>query len=404
MRVALLSLMEAVPGEGGELRGLLPIGGRSIVRHQLGLALGLGCTRILVLAENLTGELVTMQHLAEARGARFHVVASARAIVPLVAPEDDLFVLADGLLAMPDDVLPLLEAAPVVLTTPVETGIEAGFERIDINNAGAGAMRLPGRLVASLGELPPEWNPLSALLRIAGQARVPQRVLPEALFAQARWQMVRTEGEAHQAEHVWLGFHAGAAEARSPGAWVASVAVRRFGPALLHAGTRPAIVGAASAIMALLGVGAGWMGWATIGFAVLALAWVVLRASSLLARIERASLLEQAIGIPVAGILAGVIDLGFVAVAAWRSHIPQVEGVPWGLGWFAPLVLFLLLRLFPEVLKGHRWVEWLPDRLVVGAALAWFSGLLPFDLAVRLTILALLAAAFFRPRSTGAIY
>ena len=79
LRVALLSLMEAVVGEPQALRGLLPIGGRSVLRHQLGLAMALGCARIVVLAETLTGDLVTLQHAAEAGGARFHVIASARA-------------------------------------------------------------------------------------------------------------------------------------------------------------------------------------------------------------------------------------------------------------------------------------------------------------------------------------
>ena len=122
MRVALLSLMDAAQGEPQGLRGLLPIGGRSILRHQLGLALALGCSRVVVLAETLTNDLVALQHAAEAGGARFHVIASTRALAPLVAAEDVLLVLGEGLLAMPVDALRPLGDGPVVLTLPVETG------------------------------------------------------------------------------------------------------------------------------------------------------------------------------------------------------------------------------------------------------------------------------------------
>lgn len=260
MRVALLSLMDAFQGEPQALRGLLPIGGRSILRHQLGLAMALGCARVVVLAETLTNDLVMLQHAAEAGGARFHVIASARALAPLVAAEDELLVLGEGLLAMPEDALRLLGDGPVVLTLPVETGLPLGFERIDINSAGAGAMLLPGKLIAALSDLPGDWNPGSALLRIASQARIVQRELPAMLLDQGRWRLIRDEGEAHRAEPGWVRLHTASAQVRSPGSWLAAGVVRSLGPALLHAGTRPYVIALGAVITALLGTGAGWFG------------------------------------------------------------------------------------------------------------------------------------------------
>ena len=99
MRVALLSCVEAVAGEPQGLRGDLTVGGRTLARHQLGLALALGCMRIIVVSESLTSDLVDLQRVAEAKGARFHLAASAHALLPLVTAEDDLIVLGDGLLA-----------------------------------------------------------------------------------------------------------------------------------------------------------------------------------------------------------------------------------------------------------------------------------------------------------------
>lgn len=402
MRVALLSLMDAAHGEAQALRGLLPIGGRSILRHQLGLALALGCARIVVLAETLTGDLVALQHAAEAGGARFHVIAAARALAPLVAAEDELLVLGEGLLAMPEDALRLLGDGPVVLTVPVEAGLPLGFERIDINNAGAGAMLLPGKLVAALGDLPGDWNPGSALLRIASQARVVQRELPALLLDQGRWRLIRDEAEAHHAEPGWVRLHTAGAQVRSPGSWLAAGVVRLLGPALLHAGTRPYVIALGAVITALLGAGAGWFGWCGPGFAMLALAWLVHEVAALLARIERDSLIAWSGGAPLDRLAEWVLDGMFVTLCAWRSEIPAVTGVPTGIAWFPPIVLFLLFRLLQRLQPDEAWIWWLGDRFLVGILLAVSSILLPFDFVLRALVVSLLAAGLvFAGRGEG---
>jgi len=395
LRVALLSLMDAAQGEPQGLRGLLPIGGRSILRHQLGLALALGCSRVVVLAETLTNDLVALQHAAEAGGARFHVIASTRALAPLVAAEDELLVLGEGLLAMPEDALRLLGDGPVVLTLPVETGLPLGFERIDINSAGAGAMLLPGKLIAALGDLPGDWNPGSALLRISSQARIVQRELPALLLDQGRWRLIRDEAEAHRAEPGWVRLHTAGAEVRSPGSWIAAGIVRMLGPALLHAGTRPYVIALGAAITALLGTGAGWFGWSGPGFAMLALAWLVHQVASLLARVERDSLISWSGGAPLDHLADWVLDGIFITLCAWRSEIPAVTGVPWGIAWFPPVVLFMLLRLFQRLQPEEAWIWWLGDRFLIGAMLTVSSIMLPFDFVLRVLVVTLLVAGFF---------
>jgi hypothetical protein len=401
LRVALLSLMDAVLGEPSGLRGLLPIGGRSILRHQLGLALALGCARIVVLAETLTNDLVALQHAAEAGGARFHVIATTRALAPLVAPEDELLVLGEGLLAMPEDAMRLLGDGPVILTLPVEAGLVAGFERIDINSSNAGAMLLQGKLVAALGELPGDWNPVSALLRIAVQARVAQRELPAVLLDQGRWRLVRDEAEAHRAEPGWVRLHTAGAHLRSPGLWLAANIVRWLGPALLHAGTRPYVIALAAAATALLGAGAGWFGWPSAGFVLLALAWLVQQVAGLLARVERDSLLARSGRAPLDVVAEWGLDAVFIALCAWRSDIPAITGVPWGIAWFPPVVLFLLIRLLRRLQSSEAWTWWLTDRFVAGAVLAAVSILLPFDLVLRLIVVVLMVAGMAVSRLAG---
>lgn len=411
MRVALISLMEQVaaagtgggPGEAPAVAvvnpGFLPIAGHSIARHQLGLALALGCTRIVVHAEMLTAEIVEIQHAAEARGARFHIITAARALVGLVAAEDELFVFAEGFLAMPAEARRLLDEAPGVLVLPVEAGVAAGFERIDINHAWAGALRMPGRIVAGLGDLPADWNPVAALLRLAVQARLALRAVPQALLERGRWRLVRTEDDAHAAENDWLAQHTAADHVRSPGEWLAVQGVRRIGPALLHARTRPWVVAVAALVLVMLALGAGWWGWSGIAFALIGLGWVLSQAAGMLAKVEQDSLLESSGRVRGGAWLNPLLDVVLIGACAWHGSSAAVTGagagtaVPAGAAWFAPVVLVLLLWLYPVVLREFRWTGWLCDRLLVALVLIGMTLILPVQTALHLIVLALLATA-----------
>jgi hypothetical protein len=412
LRVAVLSLIEtsasgqlsqAATGTGGvttsqaavvpaSLRGYLPIGGRSLLRHQIGLALSLGARRIVVMAEGISGELVALQHVAEAGGAQFHVVATARALVPLLAPEDDVVVLGDGLLAMPDCFRDLIEPGPVVLTLPVETALPLGFERVDINHAFAAAMRFPGRIAAGLADLPPEWNAQSALLRLAIQGRIAQRAVPATMLDDGRWSLVRNEDEAHLAERRWLRLHTNLAAAGggSPGEWLAMAFVRRFGPAVLHAGTRPAMIGLAAGVLGLLGGGLGWLGNFATGFVLLGLAWLIERIASLIGQVERDSLLASGFARRSVAIFHLLIDAGLVTLAGWRSELPASGAVPFGLNYFAPLVLVGGARLVRLALSARPRARWLEDRLMLGLLMALASVVLPFDATIGLAVITLL--------------
>lgn len=398
MRVALLSLLEPSGGEPVGPSGYLRIGGQSIARRQLALALALGCSRIVFLAESLSGELVSLQHVAEDHGAQFHVVAAPRALVPLVAPEDELIVLSPGLLAMPEDAMNLLGSGQGVLVMPVETGLAAGFERIDLNHAEAGAMRLPGRVVAQLGDLPGDWNAPSALLRLAMQGGVRQLPLPSTLVETGRWSLVRSEDDAHRAEPRWLRLHTAVKGRRSPGEALAAGIVHGFGPAVLHAGTRSFAVTVGAWVAGLLGLGAAWLGSPTTGFCFLGVSWLIRRCAALLARIERDSLVLAEGWFQPELVFAWALDLGFVLVSGWRSEIPDLPGVPLGSSYFAAAVFVGLLRLVPALAPGEGWAMALTDRLLLAVGLAAASAFAAFDSVLMGASVVLLAAGLFLPR------
>lgn len=395
MRVAVLSLIEAGGSDPAALRGYLPIGGRSVLRHQVGLALSFNAKRIVIMAEAISGELVALQHVAEAGGAQFHVVPTVRALVPLIAPEDDVIVLGDGLLAMPDAVHDLVDSGPVVLTLPIEPALPLGFERIDINNASAGVMRFAGRIAAGLADLPPEWNPQSALLRLAIQGRVVQRAVPAALLDDGRWGIVRNEPEAQVAERRWLRLHTrrSGGGAKSPGEHLAALAVNRFGPALLHAGTRPVLLGLSAGVVGLLAGGAGWLGQLAVGFFLLGLAWLVEQVASLLGQVERASLLASGLAQRSVAVFHLLIDAGFVTLAGWGSGLPNLPSVLPGTPFFIPLVFMISMRLIPLAVPRLRWSRWLSDRFAIGVVLAAVQLFLPIDATLALGVILLLGTS-----------
>ena len=412
MRVALLSLVERTERQSDGARGELLVGGRPLIGHQLAQALALGCRRIAVLVDQAVADLGTLRDAAERAGAQLHIIGSGIDLVPLVTPADDLIVLADGLFASPDAVLALLAQEQGVLCFPIDEGLAAGFERIDINRAYAGAMHLPGRLVSRLGDLPGEWSVPSALMRLAVQAGVPLRPAPAQLLAAGGWRLLANEADAHRAEQDWVRMHVPANEIVMPGAWLANLGVRKLGPTLLHAGTRPALIGVGAGLLSLLGVGAGWFGATSVGLVLVGLAWLVARATDLLAEIERAALIRPPVRFRTDGLLDWFFDALFVVLCAWRieAQANTTSGSPaFAATLFAPLVLFGLLRLLPRIAPrtalgtfGRRWrLGWLGDRLIAAGVLAVASAALPFGLAVSLTALLLLGLALLVTAMTG---
>ena len=391
MRVALLSTLEPSADDATTPRGLLRLGGRSIAHHQLATALALGCERVICLADGLPGEVIALQHAAERAGASFQVTGDGRAVAQLVKPDDELLVFADGLVASPEAVGALLGGRNGVVVQPVESGIAAGYERIDLNHAGGGVMRLPGRLAAGLADLPGEWNPVSALLRIAVQSSLRQVVLPQALSDGGRWALVRSDGEAHRLEPNWLRQHTARKEGSGPGRWLAARMVERLGPALLHAGTRPHVVLLGAVAMALIALGSAWFGFYPAAFAGLGVAWLVRRAAAILARVHG----ERAVGEarwfdPETG-FGALLDLSFAAVTAWRLAATHPVADAYIVGGFMAIVLLGLLRLLARLFAGAKWSGWLEDRLVLALVLAAASLTSVFGLALMAAGLALLA-------------
>jgi hypothetical protein len=371
LRVALLTMLEPAEGISGTPRAFLRVGGSTVAQQQLALVLALKCERVVCLARAMRPELIALQHAVEGAGAKFHLVPGPRALLGLVTAADELIVLADGLFASAPQAAALLEQGQAVLVQPVVHGLAAGFERIDVNHAAAGAMRIPGRLVEQIAELPGEYDAASALQRIALQAGVRQRQITPDQGKQAFWALVQSDDQAHALEPQWISQRIRDDGPIGPSRAVALSIVRQFGAALLHARSGAAHVAIGAVLLALIGLGVGWLGLVPLGLGLCAGGWILRQCAALLARIE---------GDPAgtgkalrSDLIYGLmLDVVLVTLAGWGTQPEPFRHI--GDRFFAPFMLVALLRIVPRSMD-RRWARWLDDRALLALGLAAALGL-----------------------------
>lgn len=367
-------------------RGALRVGGVSVALEQLVLVLSMGCERIFCLANRMTPEIAALQHEAERAGARFQLIPGPYGLLGQVTAMDEVIALADGLFASVSDAVALLEPGAAVLVQPAETGVEAGFERIDPTQASGGALRIPGRLVERLADLPHDCDAFSALLRIALQAGVAQRPLPPAGQGDGFWTLLDNEEQAHALEPLWIRRRIRHARPFNPTRGLARLLVRSFGPALLHAGSGSRFVTGAAVMLLVLALGTGWLGWPGPALGLAALAWLLGEASVVLKRIEADRVVPPGRGVNWHSLFDWSTDALMVLLIGWAA-----PAAPWQTGldrFFAPLILMALLRIVPRVTQAP-WTYWLEDRaflalVIVLALLAGLAAPVVYGLALLL--------------------
>jgi hypothetical protein len=367
LRIALFVTIEPVATDVGRPRAFLSVAGRAVVQHQLDLALALDCRRIVCLFAGPEDELAPIRHRAEQAGSSFHALREAQGLYPLVAANDELLVFADGLLAEPIEALKLLQSEPGVLVQPVEEGIAAGFERLDINRASGGILLAPAKLVARLAELPGDYDPVSALTRIALQSGVPMREIPEVARRGGRWTIVRDEPEAQRLDARWIALNLGNDPDATPSQALARIAVSSFGSSLLHAGSSSRMLAAGTGLLLLVALGAGWLGATATAFVFAALGCMLGQGAMMLMRVEQGALEPQGTAFVLGGSLSVLVDVVLVLLIAWPAR--QFVDATLLDRMFPALVLVGLLRLVPR-LFGRRYARWLRDRVAIALILA----------------------------------
>lgn len=273
MRTALIAALKRTGS--GTPRGALALAGRTVLARQVDWLRSIGCERILCLCEGADGEVLRLQREVEAAGGNFQALRGFLHLPALVRAEDELVILADGLLPDPELAATLLaQGAPpprFVATLPASSPLVAqhpeDFERIDAQAHWAGLLVMRGAPVQHLADFPPDADAISLLLRLALQAGTPRRALPGEDPAPAGWLLATDETALAAQEQALITRAAGAPEWRRPAQALARVAAQALAPQGLERG--PLIAAGAGAVLHLAALAAAWWG---AGAAALALA------------------------------------------------------------------------------------------------------------------------------------
>lgn len=269
MRIGLIAALRRT--DDGTLRAALPLAGRSVIAWQAALLHSLGAERILCLTETPTPEIIELQHSLEEQGVQFHALKNFAAIPALVRGEDDLVILADGLVPEPAVVRAVLggeeSLARAVATIPADHPLAAeypeDFERIDAVRHWAGVLAMRGAAVQHLADFPDDADAVSLLLRLALQAGTPQRELAARELVPESWLLAGSAGAVTRHEEALIARAAPPADWRAPGIALASALVRRIVPRGLAQGAL--FAGGAGLVLLLLGVMAAAFGFGATG-------------------------------------------------------------------------------------------------------------------------------------------
>lgn len=359
MRAALISI-EGQPRDAAS-GAIVGIAGKSLARRQLDFALAAGAEQVVLLSDGDRPEAVELRHTAESTGAKVLTIADGHGMLGAVRAADHLLVLAPGVLPEAPVALEMLGKGSSLLVLPAAQGVAAGFERIDVERAWAGALVVQGGLVERLAELPPDIDPAPALLRIALQAKVAERRLPETLLADGSWAMMRNG--AVEAERAWMRRNLPEPQRNRPARSLALLTLRPIALRLLEEGRSSAFLAGLAAALLAGGMASSAAGWAIAAFALVALGIFAGEVSAGVARLAHAPMAPARRPRLLTASLGIAIDLSLVACAVLTIEQDWLHRL------FPPLALLGLLHaLRPEAWLGPAAL--IGDRLLMAVTLA----------------------------------
>jgi len=260
MRIGLIAALRV--SEDAALRAQLPLAGRSVMAWQAALLRSLGVERVLCLVDpSPTGsEVLHLSHDIESAGADIQALKGFAALPALVRAEDDLVILADGLVPDPEVVHALFAEEPARLRTVATLPDDhllalahpADFERIDASRCWAGVLAMRGAPVQLLADMPADADAISLLLRLALQAGTPCRDATALGLDPEGWLLADSMAAVTAHETGLLLRAAPQTDWRAPGVALATMSARALAPRALSQGAM--VAGALGFALLLLGV------------------------------------------------------------------------------------------------------------------------------------------------------
>ncbi|MDZ3831524.1 MAG: hypothetical protein U0S50_06875 [Sphingopyxis sp.] len=180
--IALVGASEILP-DGG-LRALVTVAGETLIERQAVRLVDAGVTQIAVAVGAVPAELLATCDRIGRRGIKVTPVRSAADLRALVAEDDRIILVADGLRAGGMHYAAIAKpGSPAILVTG-DTPLTQMFERIDATRRWGGLASVTSAMVGELAAMPGEWDMMLTLLRLAVQGGARRLYCEPALFEQ----------------------------------------------------------------------------------------------------------------------------------------------------------------------------------------------------------------------------
>ena len=245
------------------LTATLPFGGTTLIEYQARQLIAAGASQIIVMVGRLTPELMGAISRIGHRGVAVDPVRGAGEAAEKLHPLARVVMLADGLVTTDPTVAALACEGGDALLVTSRAEAPGSFERVGGGMAWAGVARLDPRRVAEVAAMPRDYDPQSALVRVADAAGAVHVVLPETTLRDGH-------GIEHAAEELdRRGRRVVAATVSAGRGWferrVVAPVARRIVPAIVARSVPGAVVAAAAVALGGLSAAAVALGWSRIG-------------------------------------------------------------------------------------------------------------------------------------------
>lgn len=263
MLAGLLFATHEADDQPDRLTATLPFGGSTLIEYQARQLIAAGASQIIVLVGRPTPELMGALDRIGRRGVAVDPVRGAGEAAEKLHPLARVVMLADGLVTTDPTVAALAGEGGDALLVTAGSGAPGSFERVGGGMAWAGIARLCPQRVAEVAAMPRDYDPQSALLRVAEAAGAARVTLPEAALR-----------DGHGIEHGgqaldWRGRRVVAATVSAKRGWfdrwIVGSAARLMVPHLVARAVPGSLVAAAALATGAIGSAAIGFGWTRTG-------------------------------------------------------------------------------------------------------------------------------------------
>lgn len=156
--------------DGGGLRALLPLAGRTLIEYQARCLASAGASPLIVLVERVPPALNDAFERLRGEGIAVVPVSDGSEAASRFEAGNELILLADGIAPDMDHLSSLIEEDGAAVLTVPDDERHAAFERIDGAHRWAGLARVESTMLGATAAMLGDWDLQSTLLRRAIQA------------------------------------------------------------------------------------------------------------------------------------------------------------------------------------------------------------------------------------------